>query len=200
MRGVNLRSFSRPPTMSAGSAANETELSVPQNWRTRLRTSRSNSTSISSVAGGLSISTRLESARRSWWATETQHMWSCPPRARLQQVTGCRPSRADRRVGASYYQATRDGQGAPALSAVPQRASSIRADSDRLLRVCLGCAQGVPLARLSASEAAAELIALRRPAEHQEFMDRRRSRFPELPWDTGIVRLARLRRHARQHP
>jgi hypothetical protein len=70
--------------------------------------------------------------------------------------------------------------------------------ADRLLRVCLGCAAGLPLAQLAAIEAAAELIALRRPVDRHDFVQRLRARFPELPWDTGIVREGRQRRHVRQ--
>lgn len=36
---------------------------------------------------------------------------------------------------------------------------------------------------MTVTEAAAELIALRRPAQHREFIDQLRSRFPEVPWD-----------------
>jgi len=70
--------------------------------------------------------------------------------------------------------------------------------ADGLLRVCLGCAAGLPLALLTAADAAAELIAQRRPVHRRDFVQRLRARFPELPWDTGIVREGRQRRHVRQ--
>src|SRR5229473_594296 len=70
--------------------------------------------------------------------------------------------------------------------------------ADGLLRVCLGCAGGLPLAQLTAADAAAELIAQRRPVHRRDFVQRLRARFPELPWDTGIVRQGRQRRHVRQ--
>ena len=67
-----------------------------------------------------------------------------------------------------------------------------------LLRVCLGCAGGLPLAELTGADAAAELIAQRRPVHRRDFVQRLRARLPELPWDTGIVREGRQRRHVRQ--
>ncbi len=70
--------------------------------------------------------------------------------------------------------------------------------ADGLLRVCLGCAAGLPLAQLTGADAAAELIAQRRPVHRRDFVQRLRARFPELPWDTGIVREGRQRRHVRQ--
>ena len=71
--------------------------------------------------------------------------------------------------------------------------------ADGLLRVFLGCAGGQPLAQLTAADAAAELIAQRRPVHRRDFVERLRARFPELPWDTGIVREGpRQRRHVRQ--
>ena len=70
--------------------------------------------------------------------------------------------------------------------------------ADGLLRVCLGCAAGLPLALLTAADAAAELIAQRRPVHRRDFVQRLRARFPELPWDTGIIREGRQRRHVRQ--
>jgi hypothetical protein len=70
--------------------------------------------------------------------------------------------------------------------------------ADGLLRVCLGCAAGLPLGQLTAADAAAELIAQRRPVHRRDFVQRLRARFPELPWDTGIVREGRQRRHVRQ--
>lgn len=70
--------------------------------------------------------------------------------------------------------------------------------ADGLLRVCLGCAAGLPLALLTAADAAAELIAQRRPVHRRDFAQRLRARFPELPRDTGIVREGRQRRHVRQ--
>ena len=70
--------------------------------------------------------------------------------------------------------------------------------ADGLLRVCRGCAAGLPLAQLTAADAAAELIAQRRPVHQRDFVQRLRARFPELPWDTGIVREGRQRRHVRQ--
>jgi hypothetical protein len=42
------------------------------------------------------------------------------------------------------------------------------------------------------------LIAQRRPVHRRDFVHRLRARFPELPWDTGIVREGRQRRHVRQ--
>ena len=69
---------------------------------------------------------------------------------------------------------------------------------DGLLRVCRGCAAGLPLAQLTGADAAAELIAQRRPVHRHDFVQRLRARFPELPWDTGIVRQGRQRRHIRQ--
>jgi len=69
--------------------------------------------------------------------------------------------------------------------------------ADGLLRVCLDCAQGLQLAQFTAREAALELIALRRAAHRHDFIERLRTRFPELPWDSGIVRDGRLRREAR---
>jgi hypothetical protein len=72
------------------------------------------------------------------------------------------------------------------------------ASADGLLRVCLGCAAGLPLAQLTAADAAAELIAQRGPAHRRDFVLRLRARFPELPWDTGIVREGRQRRHVRR--
>jgi hypothetical protein len=70
--------------------------------------------------------------------------------------------------------------------------------ADGLLRVCLDCSQGFPLSRLTAGEAAAELIALRRPAHRHDFIQRLRAGFPELPWDSGIVRDGRQRRERRK--
>ena len=70
--------------------------------------------------------------------------------------------------------------------------------ADGLLRVCLGCAAGLPLALLTAADAAAELIAQRRPVHRRDFVQRLRARFPELAWDTGIIREGRQRRHVRQ--
>ena len=70
--------------------------------------------------------------------------------------------------------------------------------ADGLLRVCLGCAGGLPLAQLTAADAAAELIAQRRPVHRRDFVERLRARFPELPWDTGIVREGQQRRHVRK--
>jgi hypothetical protein len=70
--------------------------------------------------------------------------------------------------------------------------------ADGLLRVCLDCAGGLPLAQLTAADAAAELIAQRRPVHRRDFVQRLRARFPEQPWDTGIVREGRQRRHVRQ--
>jgi hypothetical protein len=69
--------------------------------------------------------------------------------------------------------------------------------ADGLLRVCLGCAAGLPLAQLTAADAAAELIALWRPGHRHNFVQRLRARFPGLPWETGIVRGGRQRRHVR---
>jgi len=63
--------------------------------------------------------------------------------------------------------------------------------ADGLLRVCRGCAGGRPLAQLTAADAAAELIAQRRPVRRRDFVQQLRARFPELPWDTGIVREGR---------
>ena len=68
--------------------------------------------------------------------------------------------------------------------------------ADGLLRVCLECAQGVPLAQRTAREAAAELIARRRRAHRHDFIERLCSRFPELPWDSGMVRDGRQRRES----
>jgi len=48
-----------------------------------------------------------------------------------------------------------------------------------------------------AADAAAELIAQRRPVHRRDFVQQLRARFPELPWDTGIVREGRQRRHVR---
>ena len=70
--------------------------------------------------------------------------------------------------------------------------------ADGLLQVCLGCAAGLPLAQLTAADAAAELIAQRRPVHRRDFVQRLRARFPELPWDTGIVREGWLRCQVRQ--
>ncbi len=70
--------------------------------------------------------------------------------------------------------------------------------ADGLLRVCLDCAAGLPLAQLTGADAAAELIAQRRPVHRRDFVQRLRARFPELPWDTGIVREGRQRRHVRR--
>jgi hypothetical protein len=67
--------------------------------------------------------------------------------------------------------------------------------ADGLFRVCLACAAGLPLAQLTGADAAAELIAQRRPVHRRDFVQRLRARFPELPWDTGIVREGRQRRH-----
>jgi hypothetical protein len=70
--------------------------------------------------------------------------------------------------------------------------------ADGLLRVCLDCAAGLPLAQLTGADAAAELIAQRRPVHRRDFVQRLQARFPALPWDAGIVREGRQRRHVRQ--
>src|SRR5258708_25200069 len=45
--------------------------------------------------------------------------------------------------------------------------------ADGLLRVCLGCAAGLPLGQLTAADAAAELIAQRRPVHRRDFVQLR---------------------------
>jgi hypothetical protein len=81
---------------------------------------------------------------------------------------------------------------------MPQGRHHYAESADGLLRVCLDCAGGLPLAQLTAADAAAELIAQRRPVHRRDFVQRLRARFPEQPWDTGIVREGRQRRHVRQ--
>jgi hypothetical protein len=95
-----------------------------------------------------------------------------PPRARSREHPRCRLCRKVRH----HYAESADG----------------------LLRVCVGCAAGLQLAQFTGADAAAELIALRRPIHRHDFVQRIRARFPELPWDTGIVREGRQRRHVRQ--
>ena len=63
---------------------------------------------------------------------------------------------------------------------------------------CSESAWAAPLAQLNGADAAAELIVQRCPVHRRDFVRRLRARFPELPWDTGIVREARQRRHVRQ--